>query len=276
MNKMLLLLFLTLVVGFTSCEPEREDKENAANEATATAVEEQTEETPWLQAILQPVPEDITYLMGQFDPSRHPDFTRIEAIYTNKTGIYLRKDAYEAFKRMHRDAANAGIVLKIISATRNFDAQKAIWEDKWTGKRQVDGVLLSPEVTDPEGRAKKILRYSSMPGSSRHHWGTDIDLNALNNEFFAAGEGQVLYNWLLNNAANYGFCQPYTAKGTFRPNGYEEEKWHWSFVPIAKPLTDLARDSMSNEKISGFLGHETAVSIGILENYILGVNPNCL
>jgi len=268
------MIWLFATACFFACETAPEAPvEPPTTEATIST---ESPETDWLSKILGPVPTEITYLTGQFDPATHPDFTGIAATYTNKTGIFLRKDTYEAFKRMHSDAAKEGIVLTIVSATRNFESQKRIWEEKWTGKRQVDGEFLSETVEDPEARARKILRYSSMPGSSRHHWGTDIDLNALTNSFFAAGEGLTLYNWLVNNAYKYGFCQPYTAKGSDRPNGYEEEKWHWSFLPIAKPLTDLARDSMRNEQITGFLGHETAVSIGIRENYILGINPNCL
>ncbi len=265
---------LLVVMALSACETPATDTAPAPPSEVTEAPKEDTQD--WLSSILQPIPTDISYLMGQFNPATHPDFTPIANTYTTKSNIYLRKDAYEAFKRMYREAGNAGIVLKIVSATRNFDAQKLIWEEKWTGKRQVDGEYLPVEVTDAEDRARKILRYSSMPGSSRHHWGTDIDLNALNNDFFAAGEGLTMYNWMTNNAHKFGFCQPYTTKGSERPNGYEEEKWHWSFIPIAKPLTDLAKDSLSNEKIEGFLGHETAVSIGILENYILGVNPNCL
>ncbi|MDP4709622.1 MAG: M15 family metallopeptidase [Saprospiraceae bacterium] len=269
------MVLLIAAFSFFACESNTEAPIAEASTEVGTAPEDTTT-NDWLSKILGPIPTEISYLTGQFEPATHPDFTAIDPAHTNKTGIYLRKDTYEAFKRMHRDAARDGIVLTIVSATRNFEAQKRIWEDKWTGKRQVDGEYLSAEVADAEARARKILRYSSMPGSSRHHWGTDIDLNALTNSFFAAGEGLTIYNWLINNAYKYGFCQPYTAKGSDRPNGYEEEKWHWSFLPIAKPLTDLARDSMRNEQITGFLGHETAVRIGIRENYILGINPNCL
>jgi zinc D-Ala-D-Ala carboxypeptidase len=55
------------------------------------------------------------------------------------------------------------------------------------------------------------MQYSSMPGTSRHHWGTDVDLYALDDIYFTYGDGKIVYDWLLANAANYGFCQPYTA-----------------------------------------------------------------
>ncbi len=64
-----------------------------------------------------------------------------------------------------------------------------------------------------------------MPGA-RHHWGTDFDLNALNNAYFNTKDGKRIYDWLTQHAAEFGFCQPYTAKGgpDGRPIGYEEEK----------------------------------------------------
>ena len=82
------------------------------------------------------------------------------------------------------------------------------------------------EVPEPVERARMILTYSSMPGTSRHHWGTDMDLNKDNNGYFATGEGLKVYEWLQAHAHEYGFCQPYTPKGPNRPEGYNEEKWH--------------------------------------------------
>ena len=49
-----------------------------------------------------------------------------------------------------------------------------------------------------------------MPSTSRHHWGTDIDLNSLNNSYFSSGKGLKEYDWLTTNANHYGFYQVYT------------------------------------------------------------------
>ena len=51
---------------------------------------------------------------------------------------------------------------------------------------------------------------------------------------------------------------------------------YWSYMPIAKKLTDLAARSMTDDMIGGFKGADTAVKIGIVEKYVLGVNPDCL
>ncbi|MCB9275187.1 MAG: M15 family metallopeptidase [Lewinellaceae bacterium] len=220
---------------------------------------------------------DTDYLMGRFDPASHPDFTLVENRYASRAGLYLRKDTYDAFLKMYEAAKKDGITLTILSATRNFDYQKGIWEAKWTGATAIEnGKNASEAYPNPTQRALKILEYSSMPGSSRHHWGTDMDLNALNNEHFETGQGLKTYQWLVANAPGFGFCQPYSPKGEARPYGYNEEKWHWSYLPIALPLTQLAREKLKDEMIQGFKGAETAREVGVVEKYVLGINAICL
>ncbi len=217
----------------------------------------------------------IDYLMGRFNPATHPDFVRIAPEHCDKPDMFLRRDAYHAFVRMYRAAQADGITLIIRSATRPFQHQKRIWEAKWRGERLVDGMNLAQAIPDPVQRALKILEYSSMPGTSRHHWGTDIDLNAFENSYFEQGQGQHEYEWLVAHAHEYGFCQPYTAKGPQRPWGYNEEKWHWSYRPIARQLTQLARTQLTDQMISGFQGAETAPQIQVVKRYVLGINEDC-
>jgi len=219
----------------------------------------------------------IEYIMGKFDPAQHPDFVVVDKKYADVEGYFLRKDTYESFAKMWEAAQADGIKLTIISATRNFNRQRAIWEGKWTGSRVIEnGANAAKKYPDPKTRALKILEYSSMPGSSRHHWGTDIDLNDLDNYTFEQGPGKKVYEWMVSHAHEYGFCQPYSPKDDARPNGYNEEKWHWSYMPVAKKLTDLAARSMTDDMIGGFKGAETAVEIKVVERYVLGINQNCL
>lgn len=205
------------------------------------------------------------YLLGKFDPATHPDFVTVGKPWSDKAGMMLRKEAFEAFKKMYAAAEKEGISLKIISSTRNFDRQKEIWEGKWARFAQ--------QQPDPKKRALKILEYSSMPGSSRHHWGTDIDLNDLNNPTFEKGGAHLkTYEWLSAHAHEYGFCQPYTAG---RPTGYHEEKWHWSYTPLSKPLLEQYKNTVSDADIGGFKGADTAKDIEIVKNYVLGIAPAC-
>lgn len=119
-------------------------------------------------------------------------------------------------------------------------------------------------------KAKDILTYSSMPGSPRHHWGTDIDLNKLNNSWFEQGEGKKIYDWLVAKAADFGFCQVYTSKEAGR-TGYNEEKWHWSYLPLASTYLEAFNDSIINEDFEGFNSSKVAKEIRIKEMYVNGI-----
>ena len=209
----------------------------------------------------------VDYLTGRFQPSKHPAFSRVPKKYANRSGYYLRSETLNAFREMHAAAKKQGINLVIRSATRNFRNQHFIWERKWKSKNRAG--LRSA------ARAANILKYSSMPGTSRHHWGTEIDINSFSNRWFNSGEGLRLFKWMNNNAAKYGFHRPYTAKNKNRPNGYNEEKWHWSYTPLSILMLRDASQALTNRDIRGFSGSNTASKIGIMENYILGVDKSC-
>lgn len=217
----------------------------------------------------------LNLLMGKFNPRKHADFVVVHSKYASRKGMYMQREAYDAFKAMHQAAKQDGIKLVIKSATRNFNYQKGIWERKWTGKRKVNGERLNRSTPNHVQRAAKILQYSSMPSTSRHHWGTDIDLNAFNNAYFSQGKGKREYQWLVNHAPRFGFCQPYTPKGRFRPYGYNEEKWHWSYKPLSKHYTDQARLRMTDALIAGFKGAKTAPVIEVVNRYVLGIDRSC-
>lgn len=269
-------LLITLgAMAFYSCE--NLHGENNASQPKKVATESELPSTPKVEPSKEETFDfTVGYLMGQFDPAAHPDFVKVDDKYTDGDTYHLRKDTYAAFQKMWEAAMADGIKLVIISATRNFDRQKMIWEAKWTGARKIEnGANAAEKYPDPVTRALKILEYSSMPGTSRHHWGTDVDLNDLDNYTFEMGPGKPVYEWLSQNASIFGFCQPYSAKGPERPEGYNEEKWHWSYMPVSEPLTKFAADNLKNEMISGFAGSETAVQIGVVKKYVLGVNPVC-
>ncbi len=276
--------FIVILVLLGSCKSETTSVSDSVSESASVSVSVSESKTPGPQdEITEEMYNSMKYgkygfdmLMGYFDPAEHADYVLIDKEYADREGMYLHKDTYEAFKKMNEAALEDGIKLVIRSATRNFDYQKGIWERKWNGETKVDGEDISQTIKDPKLRALKILEYSSMPSTSRHHWGTDMDLNSFDNEWFETGEGRKLWDWLETHAGEYGFCRPYTAKGEERPEGYFEERWHWSYMPLAKYFTDLARKQHSNEKIKGFLGAEVAEEIDVVEKYVFGINKDCL
>ena len=267
-----LVMFVAIALSVFACQHAHSKQQESGSILDTAAIPEDTIVVPPVEDTIA-IPLDLEYIMGRFDPSKHQDFILIEPQYAEKAGMYLRKDTYRAFIEMYNHALKDGIKLQIKSATRNFNSQKGIWEAKWTGARLLEGgENLSVTTPDPKERALKILRYSSMPGSSRHHWGTDIDLNNLENDYFASGEGLKMFNWLKEHAAEYGFCQPYTAG---RPYGYFEERWHWSYTPVSAKLTEYARTNLKNEMIDGFQGSESAPMIDVVKHYVLGINEDC-
>ena len=227
---------------------------------------------PFCFLLLIQNPVDKNYLLGRFSPARDSRFIKLDSSVAKGSALnaYLRMETFEAFQKMSEAAKKEGVHLVIISATRNFDSQKKIWESKWNGKTKVEGKDLTT-ISDLNERARLIMRYSSMPGTSRHHWGTDMDLNSLDNNYFEKGDGKKVYDWLIAHASEYGFCQPYTSKATGR-TGYEEEKWHWSYLPLSKIFLEQYLKEISYDDINGFAGSETAKSIGSIENYVSGVS----
>ena len=221
--------------------------------------------------------EEKIYLMGKFDPTQETNFVLIQKEYTtNGSAMYLRKETFDAFLLMKKTAEDDGINLKIAFATRNFDYQKNIWNSKWNGTMLVDGKNLSKSIPDGLDRFIKILEYSAAPGTSRHHWGTDIDINAATPEYFEGKEGIKVYDWLTQNASSFGFCQPYSLKGDTRSTGYNEEKWHWSYKPLSKTFTEDYKKLINDKDITGFSGDEYASKLNLINDYVLGINPDCL
>lgn len=261
-----LLIFIVLL--FIACESSQKNTDEAAKNLS----EDMTAPSP---SPYQPT-FSADFLMGKFDPSEHPQMIEIDSKYADQKGRIMHKEAYAAFQDMHQAAQSDGIQLIIRSALRNFDYQKSIWERKWTGQTILSGNINATEINDPVERAREILKFSSMPGTSRHHWGTDIDMNSFNNTYFESGRGKKEFDWLQENAANFGFCRSYTEKtDNGRTTGYEEEKWHWSYTPLSKIMLKDAQHLLKDSQISGFLGSETATKLSVVENYILGVNLEC-
>ena len=214
-------------------------------------------------------------LLGQYDPAKEEGFTRIADQYTTKSNIYIRIEAYEAFLAMRDSAKNDGISLTIVSATRTFEMQKWIWEGKWNGKRRVEGKYLNVAYPDPTERALAILRYSSMPGTSRHHWGTDIDINSVVPSYFQTAQGKKELAWLETNANYFGYYRPYTEYGENRQTGYQPEEWHWSYLPLAVPLQNAYKRQIQSIDIKGFDGDEAVFATKVISNYVFGIDRSC-
>lgn len=184
--------------------------------------------------------------------------------------VNLRKEAHDAFVSMKKAAYSDGIDIKIVSSYRSYERQRSIWERKYL--RYTDDDRMKPiEAID------KIIEYSTIPGTSRHHWGTDIDIidgyqkvkgDVLDPHKF--GEDQPFGNlkkWMDENAKTYDFHLVYTNVTGRR--GFKYEPWHYSYAPISKPmLTEFRKKNiMQLLKDEDFYGCEHFTE-GFLTNYI--------
>jgi len=259
-------LLLLITFSYISCSP-KESPERVVSEAKDSLNSSAVLELP-----TEVKDSLISFLTGNFDPSQHVDFTKVPEEYASRKDMYIQKEALEAFAAMRTAARKEGIELTIISATRNFEQQKAIWDRKF--EERVFRMSKIPVGTDSLNFAKDILKYSSMPGTSRHHWGTDIDLNSLEPAYFETPTGKNIYTWLSENAPNFGYCQPYTNKESGR-TGYEEEKWHWSYTPLSKKYIATYNSILTYENICCFKGSELASILEVIPNYVNGIGDDC-
>lgn len=143
-------------------------------------------------------------------------------------------------------ARMAGFGLAVASGWRSFERQLYIWNQKAAGRRAVlddAGNPLARAAFNDEGWMWAILRWSALPGASRHHWGTEIDIYESSHvppgyqlqltvaETLEGGPFFSFYQWLEAHLGSDGggFFRPYTeAHGGVAP-----EPWHLSYAPTA-------------------------------------------
>lgn len=217
----------------------------------------------------------VANLIGKIKPSQDPNFVEADPEYALYPQIFLREEVYIAFIKMFYAALKDSINLSIVSGFRNFDNQRLIWETKWKGEKKVNETTNANRISDPFERASLILSSSAMPGTSRHHWGTDIDINSVEVAYWKTQKGAKVYNWLKNNALKFGFCQPYSELDSVRKIGYQDELWHWSFVPLSQVYMRQYRLKVKYSDIKGFSASELAEKLSVIEKYVLNISMDC-
>lgn len=206
----------------------------------------------------------LSELMGDVRPSDDDAFAELPRRMASREGLYLRLKARDAFMAMHDSAKAEGIPLMALSATRSRNHQKSIWDRKWSRPQYMGWSDID--------KARDILLYSSMPGSSRHHWGTDVDIYSLEPEAFLNGEGAEILAWLREHAHEFGFAEVYTSDSS--RTGYQPEAWHWSYLPLAGPYLDAVNEAHRQGTLpafEGFEGAHVADTLRIVEEYINGI-----
>ena len=176
-----------------------------------------------------------------------------EHIIESDSGALMSRSAARAFSVLQARAERAGFQLSVASGFRSYQRQLEIFDGKWNGERTVlddnNRALARLDYTVEEW-LHRILRFSALPGTSRHHWGTDIDifdptripegesLQLIPSEYRKGGLFEDLTQWLDELIAKddcEGFFRPYDRDF----GGVSEEPWHLSFAPAASALRPL-------------------------------------
>jgi LAS superfamily LD-carboxypeptidase LdcB len=178
----------------------------------------------------------------------------------------LHRDAVAAAIALRDAAATDGIDLTIVSSFRDFERQVGIWNSKYRGERPLldrQERPIDPATLDERGRVDAILLWSALPGASRHHWGTDIDVidkaaaptgcgpKLTASEFSNVGPYALLNRWLDEHIGQFGFFRPYGADR----GGVQPEPWHLSYAPVAVPALEALSLAMLVEAIAGSSMH---------------------
>jgi LAS superfamily LD-carboxypeptidase LdcB len=162
-------------------------------------------------------------------------------------GARVHGDVVQPFLALQNEACAEGFDLQILSGFRSFTQQLAIWNRKVSGKLPVlDSTAVPRDIAQLSERELilAILRWSALPGASRHHWGTDLDIydraarpeeyeiELIPAEVNAGGMFGPLHEWLderIAERAAFGFFRPYDRDR----GGVAPERWHVSHAPVA-------------------------------------------
>jgi LAS superfamily LD-carboxypeptidase LdcB len=156
----------------------------------------------------------------------------------------------------------AGIDLDVVSGFRDFNRQVAIWSAKFNGSRPLldaSGVEINRADLYESALIDAILTWSALPGASRHHWGSEIDVidraslpangkpQLTAGEFAAGGCFGRLNGWLDSNMRRFGFFRPYA---TFQ-GGVQPEPWHLSYAAVSVPALEVLSLEVLREAVEG-------------------------
>lgn len=160
--------------------------------------------------------------------------------------------ALKAFLKLQKEAKKEDIEIKIASSYRSYERQLLIWNEKAQGVRALldsNSRPLERKNLSNEETLWAILRWSALPGASRHHWGSDMDifdaqavaadykLQLIPQEYDKEGPFYKLSQWLeerIENKKAFGFYRPYQKD----QGGTAPEPWHLSFAPLALELIE--------------------------------------
>ncbi len=167
--------------------------------------------------------------------------------------IGLHNKVVEPWDDLTKAARQAGFDLAIVSGFRGFERQQSIWDAKMRGDRPVlddQSRVIDISLLPPLDKVKRVMRWSALPGASRHHWGTDMDvydraavpkdysIQLITEEYTEGGPFAPMSAWLvdyLEQEHSPNFILPYRDDN----NGVMPELWHLSYQPVAEQYQEV-------------------------------------
>ena len=169
----------------------------------------------------------------------------VERAVPSSSNLLVHRAVVEPLAALCEQAAQQGFDLRLCSSFRSFDRQLKIWNDKISGLRPVfddSGAPLDLTQLSEWQQVQAVMRWSALPGASRHHWGTDFDIydaaavdaryqiQLVPEEVEGSGVFAPLHDWLDTPVlASCGFYRPYAQDR----GGIAPERWHISYQPVA-------------------------------------------
>lgn len=178
-------------------------------------------------------------------------------LWTLPNGQRLHQELQSMWQDLAADAHHDGWQPMVVSGYRPFARQLTIWNDKFYGKRQVvdqHNQAIAMDRLDDWQKCQAILRFSALPGSSRHHWGCDFDIAdgavlaagyqlQLTADEYLTGPMRHVYQWLRQHASQYQLAWPYPAHFD-QEVGVAFEPWHLSYQPSAARFANISAEQL--------------------------------
>lgn len=192
-----------------------EDKKPETTKQQVTAVASGTIDNPTIITI----DEKNWHLTLVNSGYRIPEDYRPDLVYVCGSSERLDKKVAEHYEAMFDAASKDGVYLTPCSGYRDYELQKRNYNNKISYYES-----LGYSKKDAAVKAATIIM---PPGSSEHNLGYAMDIVCVDEWFEDTDE----FQWLMTNAADYGFILRYPkdkqdiTKVTYEP-------WHWRYVGV--------------------------------------------
>ena len=154
----------------------------------------------------------VYFLNENYVPAKLTQIDKLYVFKQNGGNLLIQSEVWSHLEGLLKVASSSNINLLVVSAFRSFDTQAALKSEY--------------KITYGAGTANQ---FSADQGYSEHQLGTSVDFTTLDaGAVFSKFRTDPAYQWLKDNAHNYGFILSYPEENSY----YKFEPWHWRFVGV--------------------------------------------